>query len=666
MDIISYRNVDYDKILMCVEWRKKYRRNIYTLANIIALDTETSKYSDDILYITDWSLTIEKYGCIYGNNIQDLISLLENLITQLECNSNRKMMVFVHNFPYDYMFLRNHLFEKFGMPGFCLASKPHKYIAMSFENGLEFRDSYILTGRSLEKFAKDMNTEVKKQVGTWDYNKFRTPKSGRTEKEIFYVCADTISLCMALREFFKQHKCNTATVQYTNTGFVRDAALKASRTDKKWRYIFRESRLDVDLYGLIDLAFHGGYTHANRFCIGKIYNDVVSYDFTSSYPARMIYNKFPMGAWGVLHDISIHDIIDMSDDYAFIGHAIFTGLEIKGGFPMPPIARAKCLLLKGGIVDNGRVVNADIAIVPFSDPDLKLYTKYYNYSAVKVKNVRFCRKKYLPDWFCDLIMEFFRGKTTLKGVDDVLYMLSKGMLNSLYGMSVQKIIRPDNVENFDDGEWLYQKPDEEKSSEILDKFYKNSKKCLPYQWGVYVTAYAQEELFKLGECCKLWLYSDTDSVKGIGWDIEKLQRYNYDIIQQSKSRGYGSIEYNGKRYTLGIADHDGDYEEFVTLGSKRYCVREDGKLHITVAGVPKIGVGELEDDISKFRKDMVFKNTQKMASTYIVKNGIQTVKIGSEIIEYGSAVRLDPVEYTLDQTQLFDPITGKPYEEVQY
>jgi hypothetical protein len=87
-----------------------------------------------------------------------------------------------------------------------------------------------------------------------------------------------------------------------------------------------------------------------------------------------------------------------------------------------------------------------------------------------------------------------------------------------------------------------------------------------------------------------------------------------------------------------VAEFDGKYSEFVTLGSKRYCYREDGQLHITVAGVPKIGVAELQDDIKNFRKDMIFKNTNKQAATYIYVNGIHRITVDGETIEYGCAV----------------------------
>lgn len=666
--IINYPCVPWDDLYTISSWRQKPRRKEKYYSQIIALDTETSKYSEDILFITDWTLTIEDFGCIYGNRAADLMDCLQTLCKTIVASESNRAIIYVHNYSYDYMFLRNHLFERFGMPAGALAVKPHKYITMRFETGIEFRDSYILTGRSLEKFAADMGTAVQKQVGLWDYKKFRTPGSARTPQEIKYVCADTIALVQGLREFFRQHKCNTATVELTQTGFVRKEGLQASRKDKEWRRTFRKSALDLDQYNQLEFAFHGGYTHANRYHIGEIIRNVTSYDFTSSYPARMLYDKFPMSKFIPYRGADISSVLDMSDTFAFCGNALFIGIEVDRKCPMPPIAKHKCKILRDPIIDNGRVVSAEMLVVPFTDPDLEAIAKYYKWDYCELQNVMYAEKEYLPDWFCDLIMELFKNKTTLKGIDPVLYMLSKGMLNSMYGMSVQKIIRDDITEDFDSMEWVVDRTrnDPEKGAEKLKKFYDNRSKFLPYQWGVWVTAYAQRELFKLGECCGLWIYSDTDSVKGCQFDMDALKRYNENVREISRARGYGTIEYNGKTYTIGVAEFDGNYSEFVTLGSKRYCYRENGELHITVAGVPKIGVTELQDDIRNFKRDMVFKDTHKQAATYIYVDGVHKITVDGETIEYGCSVRLDDVEYTLDQTLQFNPDTGLPYTEFQY
>ena len=256
-------------------------------------------------------------------------------------------------------------------------------------------------------------------------------------------------------------------------------------------------------------------------------------------------------------------------------------------------------------------------------------------------------------------------------------MISKGELNGIYGMMVQKMIQSMFEEDYETGLWndvLSESEYEEK----LQKYYKSRNSFLPYQWGVWVTAYAQAELFELGKCCKRWFYSDTDSVKGTEWDRKKLAEYNEKIMKKSEQRGIGTVLFNGESHTLGIAEFDGIYSEFKTMGSKRYCYREKGKLKQTVAGVPKDGVYCLDDNINNFEKGFIYRNSLtyrrnyrrannwkkdpswKLKTEYLYNKGINTITVDGCRIEYGCAIRLSDTEYELDHTIPYDKETGLP------
>ncbi len=258
-------------------------------------------------------------------------------------------------------------------------------------------------------------------------------------------------------------------------------------------------------------------------------------------------------------------------------------------------------------------------------------------------------------------------------------MISKGELNSVYGMMVQKMIQDLCEEDFETSEWVKKSFDGEEEQEKLNKFYSSRNSFLSYQWGVWITAYAQANLFELGKCCTHWIYSDTDSVKGYGWDKKKLDDYNNNIIRKSNDRNIGLVEYNGEQFRLGIADFDGEYTEFITQGAKKYCYRKDGELHITLAGVPKDGVYCLDDDITNFCTGFVFRNNEtyrknykkanpdkeikwKLRTEYIYNEGISTVNVDNCEIEYGCAVRLSETEYRLSHCIAYDIETGLPLE----
>lgn len=212
-------------------------------------------------------------------------------------------------------------------------------------------------------------------------------------------------------------------------------------------------------------------------------------------------------------------------------------------------------------------------------------------------------------------------------------------------MTVQKPVKDTIKENYETGEYELQ---EMNGIEEYAKYIKRFTSVLNYQIGVWVTAYAFRNLFDLGACCRDWIYSDTDSCYGQGWDPEKLAAYNDRCKEKLLQNGYGPIKHNDRDYWLGVAEHDGDYNEFKVIGAKRYCGRsaEDGKLHITVAGVPKIGAECLEDDIDNFRTGFIFPGTRtgKKTHTHFYIDDIYIDENGNET---GDSIDLSPCDYLL-------------------
>ena len=67
---------------------------------------------------------------------------------------------------------------------------------------------------------------------------------------------------------------------------------------------------------------------------------------------------------------------------------------------------------------------------------------------------------------------------------------------------------------------------ENSEEELYNKYVQSRTSFLPYQIGVWCTSYAQKNLFELGKCCEIWIYSDTDSCYGMNWDEDKVNAYN--------------------------------------------------------------------------------------------------------------------------------------------
>lgn len=173
------------------------------------------------------------------------------------------------------------------------------------------------------------------------------------------------------------------------------------------------------------------------------------------------------------------------------------------------------------------------------------------------------------------------------------------------------------------------------------------------------------QLFKLGECVNKhgnisrWIYSDTDSIYSDDWNYEAIERFNEETRQALKANNYGAVTVNGVDYWLGVAVSEGDkdlYTEYVALGAKRYAGRckADGMLHITVAGVPKIGYKALNDNLNCFKKGAIFNGltTNKQTHFYVYVDDIYIDEDGNEI---GDSIDLQPCDYILDEAKI-DPL----------
>lgn len=238
----------------------------------------------------------------------------------------------------------------------------------------------------------------------------------------------------------------------------------------------------------------------------------------------------------------------------------------------------------------------------------------------------------------------------LKGGDQVLYNIAKAIVNAIYGCMVQKPMKDDIVENYTTTDPLEVYDTVSCiNEESYKKYVDSKKKVLLYQYGCYITSYAFRNLFELGECYRLWIYSDTDSVYGVDINKDKLKEYNNKCKEKLLNNNYTPVIKDAREYWLGVAEHDGAYSEFKTLGAKRYCCRDkkSGKLKITVAGVPKKGVECLNNDITNFTDGFIFsgKKTGKLTHFYLY-NDITTDKNGNV---YADSVDLVPCDYLLSK-----------------
>lgn len=669
-----WNEFEYHILENCI-YRKYNNYNTDTCNDItITLDTETSKkhpdlyeyiphkngevekvYKPDHNHVVIWTLTIRMFdldiATLYGRKPSECVSCIKTIMEHLK---GRFTHIYVHHLGYDWTYLRRFFFKEFRFPIEQLNVKSHYPIQIKFENGLILKDSLILAQRGLERWAKDMQVLAQKAVGDWDYNKLRNQDTPISVNEIHYAEFDTLSQAQCIDKLRLQLGKWIGNMPFTSTGILREVVKKEGSKNHA-KKLYNKLLVSFDLYEKLVTMFHGGYVHGNRHYIGsnRIFGLIQGYDFASSYPFIELTHKFPITKFKPLNkEVDVDYILRNAENHAFIFRLVLGNVKLKDEmFPMPVLQFSKCKTLND-VTDNGRILAADAVALYTNEVDLSVILEHYEYKAIIITEVEVAKKGYLPKWYRDIVFKLFTDKTSLKHIDDILYNIQKYKLNATYGLMVQRLDKIMWLENYLDGS--YEMDESVTQKDMFEKNVKKRSSILPYQWGVWVTSYAMRNLFELGKCCKIWLYSDTDSVYGIGWDKVKVKKYNKKCIQMVKDAGYSGVEHNGKIYWPGVAETErkDKYSEFKYTGAKRYCGRsyEDGEIHLTCAGVPKDAAKLLNNDITKFEKGFVFEGeaSGKKMHTYMVVDDVYIDENGNET---GDSVDLSPCDYKLGQVR---------------
>ena len=523
-----------------------------------------------------------------------LISMVQKI---LSLDENRRLVVYVHNLPYEFQFIRKHFdWEEV----FILTERKPAYATTG---GIEFRCSLKLAGgKALANVAKDLQKyRVEKAVGNLDYEQTRTPLTPLTEKELLYCENDIRVILCYIQEKIEQDG-DITKIPLTNTGYVRNYCRKECYSRwKPYRKVMESLTLEADEYSQLKRAFQGGFTHANAHYVGKVLDKVGSHDFTSSYPAVMVLEKFPMAkAEYISNGINESELMEL-----LITRCCLFDIEIWGLMPKlfheHPISRYKCPVCENAIVDNGRIVMAEHIITTITEQDFFVYTEFYTWDRIEIKNLRTYQKNYLPKNFVQSVLNLYEKKTVLKDVEgeEINYMISKNMINAAYGMMVTDPIR-DELMYSDDTFYTIPK----NIAEGIDRYNTNIRRFLFYPWGVWVTAYARANLFSgIIEMGDDYVYSDTDSIKSTNTERHEdyFNSYNAQILQKIEiASQYHNLDKSlfapytkkGKQKIIGVWDDEGVYDKFKTLGAKRYLTMKgvqstEPKYMITLAGSNK-------------------------------------------------------------------------------
>lgn len=655
----------------------------YNLA--MSFDIETSSFYEDkngVIYTNDdyrklkhtvkadkkaimyiWQFAIEE-NVIIGRTWNDFLYFCKKLYDFLnlkECY----IIVYVHNLSYEFQFIC----KWFNWVD-IFADGERKPIKAMTDTHFIFKCSYRLSGYSLEVLANNLKSHnIKKMVGDLDYNLIRNSKTPISKEELKYCENDVLIVTSYIDEQINEFG-NIEKIPLTQTGKVRRYVRKQCFQNKEYQYFIKELTIEKPEYMLLKNAFMGGFTHCNAMYTNKICKNVTSYDFTSSYPTVLISEKYPMSKGKEVYITTETELLNLIKNYCVLVDLQFSNIQSSFMYEQI-ISYSKCRNVKNPLINNGRIVQADTLTITCTDVDFLNIKDFYKWDNLKIGLCYIYEKNYLPKEFIKTILHLYKSKTELKGVDgkEVEYLHSKELLNSLYGMCVTSIVH-DTV-SFNGNEWTTENGN---LDEELKNYNTDKNRFLFYQWGVWCTAYARNNLYTgIKECKDDYIYSDTDSIKIFNADRHKIyfEKYNQWIVQKlEKCLKYHNIPLDyispktikGETKTLGIWDFDGFYTDFKTLGAKRYIFRKDNKLSITVCGLSKKSGKEFIENQQKpflFFNDGMFvdcEHTGKMTHTYIdreIENVITDYLGNTAYYHEKSFIHLEKTDYLLSLSDMY-------------
>ena len=617
--------------------KKKFDNNIYTF------DIETTSYIvlDDVVYPAIKYNEIddkEKERCskcslmyIWQFGINDVVYYgrtwdeLKSFLSLINKDIPETKYLFIHNQAFEFQFMKSVL--KFTD---VMARKSHK-VMTSFLEDYNFivKCSYFMSNTALENLSKVFNLPVKKLVGDLDYNLIRTPATPLTDEEYGYCENDILVLYHYILRELESYE-TVKNIPTTSTGKVRRELQDITRTNFKYKRLVNKSvNTDPHIYNMLMDAFAGGYTHSNYIYTDEILENIDSYDETSAYPYVLVAYPFPSSEFKYCRAKSKEEL---NPNLCYLMRVKFK--HVRSKYYNTFLSMSKCKNIKGGKYDNGRIIEAEELETVLTDVDFYFYLDAYKLE-YEILECYWANKRLLPKTFINFVLDKYVAKTKLKNVEgkEVEYSKEKNKFNALYGMSVTNTIRDDVKYNTDLGTWeeipLSNKDIEEKLKKEKNKGF------LSFAWGVWVTAYARDNLLRRVLALDDYVcYCDTDSCKLIeGYDNDVFIKYNESVIDRlhnvSDTLGidfnrFSPEDIKGISHTLGVFESETDkgrvhtYDRFITQGAKKYAVEIDGKIKITVAGVPK-KAGATLDKLEDFKDDYVFefKDTNKLLIVYV-------------------------------------------------
>lgn len=498
----------------------------------------------------------------YGNNIDDFFKFC--------MHSHENYKIWFHNLKFDIIYLLVYLFQHdytyisnkkdrsdktFST---LITDKGQVYsltvwfkITKSHVNKVEFYDSLkVFPNFSVERIAEGFNLPIKKLK--IDYRAYRPVGHELTIEEIAYIKNDVEIVARALKEMFERG--------LTKMTIASDAFNNFKDNFDKFRIKFPLLPLEVDKD--IRKSYKGGFTYVNDIWQGKMVGNGITLDVNSLYPSCMASpNILPYGRPEYFDGEYQKDAA-----YPLYVQNLICSFDLKPG-KIPSIQ----IKHSPSFMDNVYLKSSDGERIELTltKPDFELFKEQYNIydpkytGGWKFKGAAGLFDDYVNYWTAQKIKAGKEGNKPLRQI-------SKLMLNSLYGRFALNSYARQKFPFMRDGVIRFALLEEETRETIY----------LPA--ATWITSLGRSRTIRTSQAIKdftlkkygedRYYYSDTDSIhaKLSDEDLEELK----DIIDIDD-------------FKLGCWSHESSWQQAVFIRQKCYCEMENGKLNVTVAGLPK-------------------------------------------------------------------------------
>lgn len=521
-------------------------------------DNDCRVWAFSMCNIADYNLFL------YGNSIEEFFELLQ-------CYDKENLKIWFHNLKFDGYFIISYLMSQ----GYVWIEKPkmradHTFTTLITDQGqyysitvffkvkghhtqkVTFYDSMkIFPNFSVARVSEGFNLPIHKLE--IDYKKYRPVGYQLDEQEINYIRNDVEIMARALKIMFEKG--------HTKMTIASDAMADFKHRIIGFRKKFPLLSLEVDKD--IRKAYRGGFTYLNDAWKGIVTGKGIKLDVNSLYPSCMHSPyELPYG-----EPVFFEGKYEYDDVMPLYIQSLTCAFDIKEG-KIPSIQLKNNL----SFIPNEYVKSSKGGIVSLvlTNVDLQLFFDQYNVREIEYHGGWKFRKAvglfddYVDHWIEEKIKAGKEGNAPMRQI-------SKLLLNSLYGRFGIS------------GEARQKMPYLDEDGIVRFIITEKEKRQLCYiPAACWITSYGRNTTIRSSQAIKdfsikkygkdLYFYSDTDSIAtGLSEDdLEELK----EIIRIDD-------------YELGAWALEEHFDRFLGLRQKCYIEEIDGKVHATVAGLPK-------------------------------------------------------------------------------